>query len=590
MIHPRNMGVGTRLALGFGLVVLLLIVVLGVGLSNASSRRAAISRIVTADRTTRRVLEMKTLAVNLNGVQSAYALEIVGGFPNATEDRIGRRKEFLADAAALRTAIKTFAGSPLTASERARVKDLEANFERFMTLDDKVIALFRVGDATSARAATQRVLAESAGIQHDMVATLDQAASATAKIVVANEHDASAAADQARIIMLVIGAIAFALGVALAIRLPRDLIGPLKEAADVLRATADGDLTNRVEAAGRDEVGQMGEALNHTLDQMSVALTGIADGSTTLSASSEELSTVSQQLSSTAEETSIQAASVSAAAEQVSQNVQSVSAGAEELGASIKEISKNTSDAARVAAEAVVVAEATNQKVVKLGASAAEIGEVIKVITQIAGATNLLALNATIEAARAGEAGKGFAVVASEVKDLARQTAISSDEIGRKIGNIQADTEDAVAAIGQITTVIHEISDIQTVIAAAVEEQAATTSEIGRSVTEAAVGSTEIANSITGVAETAQGATQGAAETHRSAEQLARLASELMGLVGHFRIRDHAAIVTPATDEANRTGDENKTVTSWGANGNRDGSADERADQRAVTVRVGQHS
>jgi len=104
----------------------------------------------------------------------------------------------------------------------------------------------------------------------------------------------------------------------------------------------------------------------------------------------------------------------------------------------------------------------------------------------IAQQTNLLALNATIEAARAGEAGKGFAVVANEVKELAKQTAKSSGDIGRKIAAIQSDTKGAVEAIGTIAGVIHQINDISGTIATAVEEQSATTNEMKRNVDEAA--------------------------------------------------------------------------------------------------------
>jgi methyl-accepting chemotaxis protein len=103
----------------------------------------------------------------------------------------------------------------------------------------------------------------------------------------------------------------------------------------------------------------------------------------------------------------------------------------------------------------VKVAERTTATVAKLGASSVEIGNVIKVITSIAQQTNLLALNATIEAARAGEAGKGFAVVGNEVKELAKQTARATVEIGRKIEAIQADTKSAVEAIGQISEIIN---------------------------------------------------------------------------------------------------------------------------------------
>jgi methyl-accepting chemotaxis protein len=251
----------------------------------------------------------------------------------------------------------------------------------------------------------------------------------------------------------------------------------------------------------------------------------------TLASSAQELTAVSQQMASNSEETASQANVVSAAAEQVSRNVGTVASAAEEMGASIKEIAKNANEAARVATTAVRVAEKTNATVSKLGESSAEIGNVIKVITSIAQQTNLLALNATIEAARAGEAGKGFAVVANEVKELAKQTAKATEDIGRKIEAIQSDTKGAVEAIGQIGTIIGQINDIQSTIASAVEEQTATTSEISRNVNEAALGSREIAQNVMGVAQAARSTTEGAANTKASAEELARMAVALQHLV-----------------------------------------------------------
>src|SRR5207302_2389874 len=130
----------------------------------------------------------------------------------------------------------------------------------------------------------------------------------------------------------------------------------------------------------------------------------------------------------------------------------------------------------------------------------------------IAEQTNLLALNATIEAAQAGEAGKGFAVVASEVKELAKETARATEDIGRKIAAIQADTRGAVEGIRHISAVIDQISDIQNTIAGAVEEQAATTGEMGRNVHAAALSTMEIAHNVTGVAQAAHSTSAGASQ------------------------------------------------------------------------------
>ncbi len=280
-----------------------------------------------------------------------------------------------------------------------------------------------------------------------------------------------------------------------------------------------------------DQAAMSQEKQQEATETLQGILSRVNEHSQQIAESSRDLTKASEQMTSAADETSAEANTVSAAAEQVSANVQTVATGVEQMSASIKEIARSAAEAAKVATVGVGVAEKTNSTVAQLGESSAEIGKVIKVITSIAGQTNLLALNATIEAARAGEAGKGFAVVANEVKELAKETAKATEDISRKIEAIQRDTREAVQAIDQIGQIVKQINEIQGTIASAVEEQTATTNEIGRNIAEAAKGSTEIARNITAVAQAARGTTEIAASTQRSAGEFSRVATELAALV-----------------------------------------------------------
>lgn len=304
---------------------------------------------------------------------------------------------------------------------------------------------------------------------------------------------------------------------------------------EVTARAADGDLTCVVPFRGTDPIGRVADGVGRLLDQFRKSMTSMTQSVRAMSMATGDLERIGSEIRDRARETSAQAEVVSVASEEVSANVQTVAAGAEEMTASIKEIATNASAAARVATRAVAVAEATNRTVGKLGESSSEIGLVVKVITSIAQQTNLLALNATIEAARAGEAGRGFAVVANEVKELAKATAKATEEISGKIEAIQVDTRGAVTAIGEITAIITQISDLQTTIASAVEEQTATTGEIGRNVTEAAKGTGEIASTIMGVAQAAAVTTDGARDAEKASEDLRRTTTILEELVTRFR-------------------------------------------------------
>ena len=126
-------------------------------------------------------------------------------------------------------------------------------------------------------------------------------------------------------------------------------------------------------------------------------------------------------------------------------------------------------------------------------------------------------------------------MVANEVKELAKETAKATEDISRKIELIQTDTKGAVDAIASITAVINEVNGISSTIAAAVEQQNATTNEMARNLSEAAHGSGEIVHNIAGVAEAAQNTTRGAQDTQKAAAELARMATSLRDLVGRFK-------------------------------------------------------
>ncbi len=349
------------------------------------------------------------------------------------------------------------------------------------------------------------------------------------------QSDAEAAADRRRLVSIVTLVLTAGAVVALAWLVARSVAGRMRRVEQTLTGMAAGDLTRPTGVEPGDEIGDLAQAADATRESVRAVLVAMDGATTEVTQASRRLADHAGELDRGASAASLDLEAVSGSSGEVTHHVQTVAAGTEEMTASIREIAKSAGDAAGVAAGAVAVADRTNGTIAKLGASSAEIGEVVKAITSIAEQTNLLALNATIEAARAGEAGKGFAVVANEVKDLAQETSKATEDIGRRVEAIQADTEEAVTAIAEISAIIAQINDTQYAISSAVEQQSATTDEMGRTVHEAANGATSISDRVAQVSRIASANMDASRGTAAAASDLGARATELREILERFR-------------------------------------------------------
>lgn len=272
--------------------------------------------------------------------------------------------------------------------------------------------------------------------------------------------------------------------------------------------------------------------------------------SETMAAGAEDMSGRLEMVAAASEEMTATQNTVAAAMNQTSANIGMVAAAAEEMTATVAEIANRAEAGRGIAAGAMNESQQASQRLEQLGEAAQEIDQITGVITEISEQINLLALNATIEAARAGEAGKGFAVVAQEVKSLAQETAQATEEIKNRVEGIKNSTGSTSAEIGRIIQVIGEINDSVTGIAAAVEQQSATTREIAQNVVQASHGAQQVSDNVSQNAQTAGEVsqdiamvTQGAGEISHSsqlvreqAQSLSRMAVQLQDMVEKFKV------------------------------------------------------
>ncbi|MGD0851576.1 methyl-accepting chemotaxis protein [Bradyrhizobium sp.] len=299
--------------------------------------------------------------------------------------------------------------------------------------------------------------------------------------------------------------------------------------AERLRAEVDVQKTE-AEASRREALAGMVTTVETETD---TAVTGIDSRMTAMTEAAAVMSRSAGLVGASSQ-------TVAAASAQALANAQTVASATEQLSSSIREISVQVNNATKATTVAVGRSDHARTTIATLAEAVARVGQVTTLISEIASQTNLLALNATIEAARAGDAGKGFAVVASEVKNLATQTARSTEEINRQINEIQSITQETVRGMDEVSGTVRTIDEIASSIAAAVEQQHAATTEIARNVTETANGAREVSTRIAEVSGEATRLGDEAGRVHSYAADVTDAVSSLRRVIVHA-VRSSAA-------------------------------------------------
>lgn len=381
-------------------------------------------------------------------------------------------------------------------------------------------------------------------------ATMDRLVELNAKMAQATNQAAKDQYDSAFSLVVGLLIVATALTVLFAWLLTRSITVPISQALEAAEEVAEGNLTRPIKVDGNDEAGRLLAAMAKMQDKLRDTLQRIAGSATQLASAAEELNAVTDESARGLTQQNNEIEQAATAVNEMTSAVEEVARNAVSTSEASRNATTSAGDGRDLVQETVSAIErmsgdvqATATLIGDLANESRDIGKVLDVIRGLADQTNLLALNAAIEAARAGEAGRGFAVVADEVRALAHRTQQSTSEIERMIGSIQAGTEHAVdsmrnsteraestlniakgagMSLDTINTAIVEINERNLVIASAAEEQAQVAREVDRN--------------LVNIRDLSVQSATGASQTSAASSELSRLAVDLNGMVGRFRL------------------------------------------------------
>ncbi|MET0267504.1 MAG: methyl-accepting chemotaxis protein [Duganella sp.] len=475
----KHMKVGTKLGLGFGLVLLLLLSIAMLAIYNLNVIHTKLDRVVNENSVKTELVDRMADSVHIVArVSRSVVLLDNDAAINAEMEKVTAARKAYNEA---RDKLAAMPASAKGIAIRDRIASLQTETR---SLNDKVFELARAHDDASAT----RVLMEQAGpATQKWQDGMDEYAALQRETNQRDAADATAAYDRARATMLLLSALAIAVGVVASFLIARNLLRQLGGEPDyavaIAGSIAAGDLTVAVETRPGDS-----DSMLYAMKQMRDALVAIVaevrSGTETIASASSQIATGNQDLSSRTEEQASALEETASSMEQLTSAVRQNTDNARQAN----ELANTASSVARQGGDVV------SQVVDTMGAineSSRKIVDIIGVIDGIAFQTNILALNAAVEAARAGEQGRGFAVVATEVRNLAQRSASAAKEIKELIGNsvdkVESGSklvEQAGQTMAEVVSSVQRVTDIMAEISNAGGEQSAGIEQINQAITE----------------------------------------------------------------------------------------------------------